>query len=610
MDSIFRGVVSNSAFGTSLLDLLKEESKCHLNKINRFANKIASLITKGITVTIFYELLTKPEFDPSEMTVLAYKTLSTLETKRQRVEDSCLANIDYWIGLDVSESRDDFKSNINSTNKDLLFALKSKYPWIHWHVCTYGGKKEPAVGPANSFRSTLTSTSKSLEVSSFVIHAREGKVENRESKLKQWEQMLEDFSFEKKSEDTLENLEKEIKKRVILRDQVQSVAVLLGDELFFSFYNARYEYFEQRKFGNSNAPNLNVFISRPNPGSSYDYVIAVTFKQANEKSTYCTETCSNRGTCYFYPYSVRMGCRCRLGYKGERCESSASAPMLKHVMNSLLTNTFKLPTFASIQYTLEDTKLYMISSLTDIKDSIAKLEAKIDDQFRSLGEFLSQKFDWLNVLLKYKDAIENLNYFQSLSFETKSEGSLNFNSSDLNVTLTTPEEKPSMMVEDEKVANFLLSPAGIQKWLYQGNFLIMGRRDTQFSSHKPLMFLVMDKNKKRLCYPDYKGEITRTYQQLILLQLRGYMLWTQAYSILNLDGTAKMKRYETVMKKQSKYLKKATCTAQIPNSKNFMSCSGGYYIHSSLDAAVDCADGYVLKGKSYIAQSTTESNTL
>ena len=125
----------------------------------------------------------------------------------------------------------------------------------------------------------------------------------------------------------------------------------------------------------------------------------------------------------------------------------------------------------------------------------------------------------------------------------------------------------------------------------------MGRRDNEFSSHKSILFMVMDKYKSRLCYPDYKAEIDRTYRQLMLLQLRGYILWTQAYSILNLDSSAILKRYGVVLKEQKRYLEGATCSFDIPHSKNFGNCSGGYYIHPTMNATVLCDKGYYLQGK-------------
>ena len=205
---------------------------------------------------------------------------------------------------------------------------------------------------------------------------------------------------------------------------------------------------------------------------------------------------------------------------------------------------------------------------------------------------MSEKFDWFNVLLKYKNAIGKLDYFQSLSDWKIKEGKwqISHKTNAVNASRGTS-------TEDREIARYLLGPVGIQNWLYQLNFLIMGRNDTEFSSHKPILFMVMNKYKSRLCHPDYKAEIDRTFRQMMLLQLRGYILWTQAYSVLNLDSSAILQRYNMVLDEQKKYFKGATCSLCIPNSRNFRDCSGGYYIHPSMDLTVLCDDDYYLHSK-------------
>ena len=155
------------------------------------------------------------------------------------------------------------------------------------------------------------------------------------------------------------------------------------------------------------------------------------------------------------------------------------------------------------------------------------------------------------------------------------------------------------MAKDKEIAKFLLSPAGIRKSLFQINFLIVGRRDSEFNSHKALLFMVMDKNKNRLCSEAYKNDITRTYRQLMLLQLQGYMLWSNAYGILNRDSTVISESYTEVLKKQKTYLTGATCAVNLTNSKNMHFCTGGYYIHKSMkiETNTTCNDGYFSKGE-------------
>ena len=206
---------------------------------------------------------------------------------------------------------------------------------------------------------------------------------------------------------------------------------------------------------------------------------------------------------------------------------------------------------------------------------------------------MSKKFEWFTVLLKYKEAIENLNYFHSISSEKVSHFRLNIS---LVGKTGSGNESQFIMAEDKDIARFLLSPTGIRKWLYQINFLIVGRRDSQFNSHKPLLFMVMDKYKNELCLIHYKHEVTRAYRQLMLLQLRGHMLWSTAYGIVNRDSSFISDKYTKILANQQNYLQDATCPVKVPYSKYLQDCTGGYYIHKSLKVKVVCNDGFYAKG--------------
>ena len=583
--AIVRGVTSDSAFGKSLLDLLKDESACNIPKVNSFANKITALIVKGITVSIFHDLLTKTGYNVLDGTVLGDKMLRILESRRQTIQQRCLRNIDYWMPLDIEDAKKEFKTDIQATNTILLQKLKTKYPWIYWHVLTYRGEKEPIVGPPNSQRSLLFSSSKVYKVKAFVIPTNEAEVENMNRKIMQWKEI------EKATGDDLstklQNIEHKIKIDLTLKNQVQAFAILEGDAWVLGHFKHE---IKQHTLGTEDVVSANVFANRPRTG----FVTAVSFKQADYPPK-CSEPCNGKGKCFVYPYSTQTGCICNIGYTGEKCESSGTSSRLKSVINSLLQNTMKLPTFASIQHSIEDTQLNFKISTENIQNSIIALGDRIDKQFKSLGEFMSKNFDWYHVLEKYKDAIANLDYFHSISSEKITRLSENTNLDIANLTSKVNRNRFAMN-EDKDIARFLLSPTGIQKWLYQINFLIMGRRDSQLNSHKPLIFLVMDKYGDRLCMPSYKADITRTYRQLMLLQLRGYMLWSNAYSIVNRDASVISDRYREVLKKQQKYLQGATCSANIPHSKLLQDCTGGYYIHKSMTVAVTCLNGYFASG--------------
>ena len=592
VDGILRGAINDTAFGSSLLDLTQAEGDCNMNQINRFVNRIVALLTKGMRAVIFHDLLTKTDYEYLTDVDRMYQMLKELETARQNIEDDCFQSINDYIYLDVKNSQAKFTVNSKQTNIRLLHKLASKYPWIDWHVITVLGDKAPVVRSTVPLRSRLVSSSKEKKVHAFVIPTMDRKVKQLHLKGVSWFEMIKNIQIENDdTEKAADNLQTQIKLNSKLNGKVQSFALIEGRDIVLGYYiNKKMSQF---LLNGTILTNMNVQLSKPHPIASF--AVAVTFSFDKKPLRTCSKACENNGVCYFYPYSNKMECKCNGQFSGERCEFSDKNFRHQFVINSILKNTMKLPSFASIQNTLEDTHLYVKTSLMNIGSSIATLEAKIDEKFKVLGSFMSEKLDWFNVLLKYKDAISNLDYFQSLSYRKMKEAKWAIDKK-FNGTLVEAS-KQTTYVEDKEIARYLLGPVGIQMWLYQLNFLIVGRNDNEFNSHKSILFLVMDKYKRRLCHPDYKAEIDRTFRQLMLLQLRGYILWTQAYSLMNLDSSAVIKRYTMVLDEQKKYLQGATCSVDIPNSKNFQKCSGGYYVHSTMNATVLCNDGFYLYGK-------------
>ena len=585
VEAILRGVTSESAFGDSLLNLLREESECNVPRINILANKITALITKGMKVAMFHGLVTKTNYNVMDSTVLVDQMFRVLESKRQAIQHWCFTKINHWMQLDVGNAQEHFVSDIKATNSRLLGTLKIKYPWIWWHVVVYIGKEKPVTGPSTSPRRRLHSSSETHKVHCFVIPTNAAKVENILKRTSKWKYIINSVNSDPR--EAAQYIESQAKEDLTLENQIQSFAILPGVKWILGHFK---DELQQQTLGGADVSTANVFVTRP----YRDFVVVLSFTQT-EYPPKCSETCNGNGKCYVYPYSTQTGCRCNPGFSGEKCESSETSLKLISAIDSILQNTMKLPTFASIQHSIEDTQLYLKTSTDNIQKSITKLGEKIDEQFKSLGESISNKLDWLAVLSKYKEAIENVDYFHSIS----NEKILKFqhNASILTAASKIKKLKGEFAIAEKKDnARFLLSPTGIRKWMYQMNFLIVGRRDSKFNTHKPVLFIVMDKYKSRACLPDYKKEITRTYRQLMLLQLQGYMLWSNAYSTINRDSSAISDRYAEILNKQRKYLQDATCSVKIPHSTNLKDCTDGFYFHKTLGIEAVCQNGYFGKG--------------
>ena len=590
MDAIFDVVTSDSTFHYNMLSLLKQESKCNIPKINLFINKLVALITKGMIVSIFHDLLTKPNYDFTDDEVLGSNMLHTLESKRRDVQKSCFKNFDYWIARDVEDAHTLFTSDITTSNTNLLNHLKRKCPWIIWHVLTYSGKTEPQAGPLNSLHRRMISSSKTLNVHSFAIPAVNAEVEEYSDKTERWKEVIRKRKFGevKQGVMTLDNdaveLDKMIGNEIVLSGQVQSFVILPANKTISGYYK---DEIKQRSFESLAAFDspFNVLIYKPS--SNRDILVASSLKTVNDNS--CNNFCKHNGECILFPYSTNRECLCKKGFSGAMCETREDNQRLKQVVTFLLKKTFSLPTFASIQHAIEDVQLYLKISSENIQESIIKLGEK-------MGEFMSNRFNWLEIVLKYRDSIDKLYYFHSISSEKLVYHQANFNANITDVNTTSDKSRFSML-EEHDISKYLLSPMGIQKWLYDINFLIVGRNDSQFNIHKPVIFMSMDRYRTHACDNNYKDRLTGEYRQFMLLQLKGYVLWSNAYSADDRDSTVIANRYLQVVESQEKFLQKETCNVTIPNSKNLQNCSGGYFIHRSLDVSVVCEDGYFLKGK-------------
>ena len=542
VEKILMGSISNGAFGTSLLSLIQEQSKCHIPKINRFFNRVTALIMKGMSVVMFHDLLVVPDYQYMDGVTRTNDMLRNLTSKKEAIEESCLSDISYWMRLDVGKSKDKFTYSTNDTNKIILQTLSGKYPWVDWNVCTSKGDKSPVAGPLDSLYRQMVSSSKDKSVHVVALPTTDGEVKNLVAKLDSWRNLLASLNLEEEyGENYIKVIQEKISKNLELHGMVQSFAVLKGRDFVVGYYT-----YESEKNASLHLHSVSSSVIVNNGNFNFrkylstSFAFAVTFKL---DSVECDRKCV-KGTCKFLPYSTKMTCRCPLGFSGELCELSDQDTRHQIVISSLLTDTMKLPTFSTIQNTLEDTQMFVMASLGNIENSISRIGSQIVEKVKHLGELMSAKFEWHSLMTRYRQSIEDLKYFQTLSNRT---------TYDVSTNVINFDEYATNSLEEREIARHLLSPNGIRKWLYQLNFLIIGRRGDILDQHQPVVFMVMNRYKSRLCYPDYKAEIDRTLQQLMLVQFQGYATWIWAYSVLNLDSKVIEKRYHRVVREQQKF---------------------------------------------------------
>ena len=326
--------------------------------------------------------------------------------------------------------------------------------------------------------------------------------------------------------------------------------------------------------------NLNT-IFHTHPRYDKDFAFVVSFKSPKPN---CTRQCFN-GACRILPYSSKMECQCREGFNGDRCQFSDNDIKHQLAMFAVLKSPIKLPSIASIQNTMDNTELFVEIAMGNIENALLTMETNVMDRIKELDQGITRKLEWMMMVDKYSDSIENLIYFGKLSNLTYIR--------EHELTSKCQPEQFEVNHEKEGIAQYLLNPFGIQKWLDDLNFLIMGRNEISIDSHKPVVYIVMDKLTDRVCFADYIAAIDRTFVQLTLLQQQGYVMWIHAYSLLKRNSYHLVERLINVLSKQNNFRKTGYCSINMPNS-NLVNCSG--YIHQFQDVSLMCDENYYLTG--------------
>ncbi|KAK3103876.1 hypothetical protein FSP39_022583 [Pinctada imbricata] len=576
VEAILRGSTQDGVFGEALLDLMMDSSRCDLPKINRLASGIAALILKGLTVANFRSLLTETDFDYTADSRYLQKALFMLENKRQGIEKSCLRNIDSWMLQDLTNSMKKATSDPESTNVALLPIFTSKYPWSHWHIITSSSKETPLMWPSGSIFGNMHSKSKVHTIQTIAWPAKAGKVNLMSEKISEMKKIFESSGTD------LNAIMTSVSKNAVLKDQLTSASVIKGSQRFLmSFYSNN----DTMKHVYKPGADQNPYFFQSRLGADF---LLVYFKQRDDPIE-CTRNCHGNGDCFIFPYSNQSSCRCKEGYSGEECNVTIADLSLREDFNKLLSLTLKIPSISSLKNTLEDSRMLLRASLGDISEAITSLGNIISNKFETFGTIMTNQLEWHTTLVLYKEPLQNLKYLTSIYYKDNELSSLNV--SQFIKHLTNGNENLKK-IED---ARCILGPLGIRKWVSDINYLIVGRYDDIFSSHRPLSFMVMDRLKERLCYPDYKAELDRAFRRLIKLQVQGYILWVQAHKALNIGAEPILVGYENLVKKQTEQLENMTCSIAIPNSVNLYNCTGGFYIHSKMDVKVICKDSFYPK---------------
>ena len=144
-------------------------------------------------------------------------------------------------------------------------------------------------------------------------------------------------------------------------------------------------------------------------------------------------------------------------------------------MDSLLETTFKLPKLSDIAYDIKDLREFVGVSLGEVQTAVSQLEVTFKKAFDKLSIQLTTHFQWSNLMTHYSSAIRQIEFY-SHRFQQ------------------LPKLQPKTReIEGKKLAAAVLAANGIAKWLFEINYLLLGRTGTPLVNHESLMLVFMNR---------------------------------------------------------------------------------------------------------------------
>ena len=632
VDMILRGVTTNGVFGTSMLSLAKESSKCDINKIKYIASTFAGLASKGKIAIMLFEFLTHSSFDIVAFETEFARKLLSLERARNLVSKQCYDTIDRYIRSDVKylSTKKYEQYDMKQANIFISEFLQKKYFWIRFYVVSFSPTSNipsmnnsskflrfPAGNESDvvSFRPTFNIPS--MNNSSEFLRIATG-IDNDTYSKEQCMKMIPHL-FAKKTvinDLTYIGKNKEVFSYVLIGDKREESDRVYKDSLkkfmdgrkywtgyidwserniheLFASYDAillLLPCYEGEVSYETNTGTIKIVDAEKIESESKKSLLYISYHggmralalRQNEYTLECSLVCNFRGSCNFLPHSQGMYCICDDGFYGRDCKSSIGNKKLTNEINNLFKSTrLIIPTLSDLKSELEKTESLIRLKFESSNERITMLSGRMNRVTTSIVDEINRYQQWQGLVLQYSDVIQDLKYYENVFTE--------YEKADVDSNSFLQQERLSF-------ATSLVNPDKLEKCLQMVNYLFVGRHDTPLINHKSLIFEEMDKNKADMCSDTYKLSLDHAYSLLVTLQMQGYMSYIRAFQLLGMKSSNLLKEYEVTLRSQNKFLDDHTCNIVIPHSKNLENCQGGYYAYSGMEVNVVCQDTFFLKG--------------
>ena len=522
--AILTGALRGTApFGDPLLKLVQTRFKCNVSKIESYSSSMFFLAFRAQLVILAYEGLKGSNHSAVQSMYEWLGLIYQLRDATNKEKKFCYDRVKRFIIEEINDvkyQREDIKNK--EANRMVQEFLAPRYKWLDWVVYSYnafGGKKH-AMRATRKLGKFWSSPAKEKDRKRNIIVGpidKYGTYEyTKNAVLKAIGEIFREIKFEKEKNDAMkiqEKLVENLKRK--------------GTWKFINIINVL------RKYENLEIPdNSSKFINKeyhlspppPIPRSAafgngrlrpvhslptIRLVVLLKSKEMPTKEKCSSRTCNDRGSCIYLPLSSKKLCQCDKFYEGESCEEHDKIKLAKTIAD-MFKATLKVPMLSDIKHDIENMQKYIVVGLGKIQTAISELELVFQGALKSLADKITNELKWSNLVTQYSSSIRKISYYSYL-FEN------------------LPKSHPNnTKIEGRKFATEILALNGIEKWLYEINFLFLGRSGLPLVSHQPLIVHLLEKNKNQPCDKRYKSATNGTLNELVLLQQIGFMVWSQA----------------------------------------------------------------------------------
>eukprot|EP00795_Rhopilema_esculentum_P012313 gene12313-biopygen2411 len=520
---------TTSAFGDPLLNLVGSKFKCHIVKIDQFSNSILKLSFKAQQVILAHEKLTGSSLSITQSMDNWLKGIYDLRDKTTTVKTACFQNIGNQMIADINEKQYQVGVSSNdAANIAVKTFLDDKYPWLGWVVYSYGaygGSKHQVTNVNGAFWNMPNDQNERKRNIIVSFTDKHGTYANQKYKmLNAIDEIIKSTNFYSVRNDAgklLPKVREELKKEGVWK-YVSSLNVLRKyDGLTIKADNALTYVSEEYTFQSH-------YMYEGRKQYLYDKIrLVIALKSEEEASgNGCQLDCNRKGNCARFPYSSVQYCKCQHYYQGDQCQDHAKAQLAK-TMDAMLAKTLKLPMLSDIAYDIKDLREYIGVSFGSLQAAVSELEKTFQQAFDHLSRQLTNQFQWANLISQYSHSLQRIKYY-AYRFES------------------LPTRYANRIEEEgKKLATAVLATDGIEKWLYDVNFLFVGKTNTPVLNHPPMLVTFMSRYQAQACSTTYKRAVDNTWRQMVLLQQIGYMLWAQALEFEGRSSESVKTLYET-----------------------------------------------------------------